>query len=111
MKLLFDQNLSFRLCKVLTKSFPSSLHVGDVGLDSAPDSAIWKYAGEHGLLLVSHDADFADMAILKGAPPKLLWLRCGNRPTGRIAALLEEHSSAIAAFVNDADAVCYEIYE
>jgi predicted nuclease of predicted toxin-antitoxin system len=40
MKLLLDQNLSFRLCKLLADVFPGSVHVANVGLTEALDSAI-----------------------------------------------------------------------
>ncbi len=110
MRLLFDQNLSFRLCKILTDVFPGSIHVSNVGLTAALDSAIWRYAGEKDLTLVSHDSDFAELAVLSGPPPKLVWLRCGNRPTQQIADLLREHSAAIASFLEDDGAFCYQIY-
>jgi predicted nuclease of predicted toxin-antitoxin system len=74
MKLLFDQNLSFKLCERLADLFPGSGQVGRLGLAEADDSAVWQYAGEHGFVLVSLDADFAEMAALKGSPPKLIWL-------------------------------------
>jgi predicted nuclease of predicted toxin-antitoxin system len=37
MKLLFDQNLSFRLCRQLADIFPESTQVRLVGLDRADD--------------------------------------------------------------------------
>jgi len=40
LKLLFDENLSFRLPRVLADLFPESLHVEDVGLDQSDDEAI-----------------------------------------------------------------------
>jgi predicted nuclease of predicted toxin-antitoxin system len=44
MTLLFDENLSFRLCDLLADLFPNSLHVRDAGLASAPDQ-IWLRTG------------------------------------------------------------------
>jgi predicted nuclease of predicted toxin-antitoxin system len=58
---------------------------------------------------VSLDADFAELAALQGAPPKVIWLRCGNQPTEAIADLLRQHADAIAAFEKD-EAACLEIY-
>jgi len=40
LKLLFDENLSFRLPRVLTELFPESLHVEDVGLETSEDETI-----------------------------------------------------------------------
>ena len=44
MKLLFDQNLSWKVVKAVTKKFPESKHVISLGLDSASDKEIWDYA-------------------------------------------------------------------
>jgi predicted nuclease of predicted toxin-antitoxin system len=45
-----------------------------------------------------------------GSPPKVIWLRCGNRPTSAIERLLRGHSATIAAFQLEAAAGCFEIY-
>jgi predicted nuclease of predicted toxin-antitoxin system len=77
MKLLFDQNLSFKLCQRLADLFPGSDHVRSLGLAEVNDRGIWEHAGGSGFILVPFDADFADLAALIGPPPKLLWLQCG----------------------------------
>jgi predicted nuclease of predicted toxin-antitoxin system len=41
MKMLFDQNLSPRLTTLLADLYPASLHVRDVGLESAEDVVVW----------------------------------------------------------------------
>ena len=109
MKLLFDQNLSFRLCTHLADLFPGSQQVRTVGLAEATDRAIWDYAKANGFAVASLDADFADMAALVGAPPKLVWLRCGNQPTEVIERLFRDHAQTIGTFEQD-DANCLEIY-
>ena len=48
MKLLFDQNLNFRLCRQLNDLFPESRQVRLEGLDRGEDAAIWRYAVENG---------------------------------------------------------------
>ena len=57
-KLLFDQNLSYRLVHQLAHLFPDSLHVRDVRLQAADDDQVWRYAEENGFAIVSKDADF-----------------------------------------------------
>lgn len=109
MKLLFDQNLSFRLVVRLADLFPDSQQVRQVGLEQADDRAIWQHARLHGFVLVTQDSDFADLAALLGSPPKVVWLRCGNQPTRTIEALLRKFAPAIEAFGLDADADCIEI--
>jgi predicted nuclease of predicted toxin-antitoxin system len=80
MKLLFDQNLSFKLCQELADLYPGSSQTRLLGLAEAVDRAIWRYAGSNGFVLVSLDADFAELAGLLGPPPKVIWLRSGNQP-------------------------------
>jgi predicted nuclease of predicted toxin-antitoxin system len=109
MKLLFDQNLSFRLCEAISEIFPGSIHVRHVGMEAADDRAIWKFAEGNGYTIVSQDADFAEIAILLGSPPKVIWIRAGNLPWAEIAALLRRCAGIIAAFDED-EAVCLEIY-
>src|SRR5829696_7510778 len=43
-KLLFDENLSFKLVTALSTEFPGSTHVRDVGLTQVDDEVVWKYA-------------------------------------------------------------------
>ena len=66
MKLLFDQNLSPCLVRLLAVEFPGSQHVRDAGLAAAPDPAVWAYAAAQGLAIVSKDSDFQHRALLLG---------------------------------------------
>jgi predicted nuclease of predicted toxin-antitoxin system len=109
-KLLFDQNLSFRLCRELDDLFPGSSQVRNLGLETVNDRTLWNYARNNGYVLVSLDADFADMAALLGPPPKVIWLRCGNQPTNGVAQLIRRYADNIKAFARDEDAACLELY-
>ena len=110
MSLLFDQNLSFKLSRLLADAFPESNQIRLLGMEEAADTVIWEYAKAHDFILVSQDADFADMATLFGPPPKVIWLRCGNQPTDAIEQRLRDHADAIALFTADEAAACWEIY-
>ena len=101
MKLLFDENLSYRLVGALQDLYPGSAHVRDVGLLGAEDRRIWPFAGEHGFLLVSKDSDFYQRSIVFGAPPKVIWLRIGNGPTRVVAELLRARYLLVRRFVDD----------
>lgn len=109
MKLLFDQNLSFKLCRLLNDLFAESEQVRLAGLDRASDTSIWQYAAENGFVLVTLDADFAELAALRGSPPKVIWLRCGNQSTQTIEDLLRSQAETIEAF-GEGTAACLEIY-
>ena len=75
MKLLLDENLSPKIARRLQDLFPGSTHVHECGLGASDDEIIWKYAKENGYVIVSKDSDFQNRALLRGAPPKVVWLR------------------------------------
>jgi predicted nuclease of predicted toxin-antitoxin system len=102
MKLLFDENLSFRLVTALADIYPDSTHVRETGLLGASDRNIWNYAPEHGFLLVSKDTDFYERSIMFGAPPKIIWLRIGNCTVNDTLALLRSQYIVVRHFSEDA---------
>jgi predicted nuclease of predicted toxin-antitoxin system len=110
MKLLFDQNLSSKLCQAVADLFPESNHVRPLGLSEVGDQVLWDYAKANGFTIVSQDVDFAEMAALLRSPPKVIWLRAGNQSTAAISTLMRRHAELILAFGNDDDAACLEIY-
>ena len=101
MKLLFDQNLSFKLIDITAIAFPDSRHVKDCDLSRVSDTAVWSFAKENDFAIVSKDADFANLAFLHGQPPKLIYVRVGNCTTERIGQLLLDSQTAILEFLND----------
>jgi predicted nuclease of predicted toxin-antitoxin system len=109
-KLLFDQNLSHRLCRSLADLFPQSEQVKLLRLDRESDVTIWQHARSEGFTIVTLDGDFADIAALRGAPPKVIWLRCGNQPRDFVERLLRDHATTIAEFVANDSAACLELY-
>ena len=101
MSLLFDENLSERLIRLLHVPYPGSKHVDTVGLGGRPDQVIWDYAGPEGLAIVSKDNDFRQLSFLLGPPPKVIWLSVGNAGTEVIASLLEARRDTVDVFLND----------
>jgi predicted nuclease of predicted toxin-antitoxin system len=95
MKLLFDENLSFKLPRMLSSDFPGSLHVRSCGLKGSPDEDIWEYAKVNGFTIISKDADFYQRSLLYGAPPKLVWLRIGNCSRDVLASLMLQYKQDI----------------
>lgn len=103
MKLLLDENLSFRLIGDLQLKYPGSTHVDLVGLRGADDSTLWALAQRNGFALVSKDDDFRQLSLLHGPPPKVILLACGNAGNTAILDLLASHADRMAAFESDAD--------
>ena len=100
MKLLFDHNLSPALVNCLKDLYPNSKHVYRLGLDQLPDAEVWEYARQEGFLIVTKDADFSDICLLRGFPPKIIWIRRGNCKTADIEAILRSHYDDIKELKN-----------
>ena len=78
MKLLFDEHLSHKLVRKLSDVFPDSKQVKELGLQNEDDLKIWEYAKANDFTIATKDADFIDIANVKGYPPYLIWIRSGN---------------------------------
>ena len=57
-------------------------------MDQADDLAIWNYAKEQGFVIVTKDSDFHELSLVFGNPPKVIWLKCGNKPKWYVLGLL-----------------------
>ena len=110
MKLLFDQNISFRILKILNNHFPESAQFRELRLEGKADLEIWRFAKSNGYTIVTFDADFYDFSNLYGHPPKIIWLPTGNTTTLYIANLLIQKEDIINTFLNDEEISCLEIY-
>ena len=104
MRLLFDENLSARLAPALRDVYPGSAHLADAGLLGAPDGAVWDYAAAQGYVLVTKDEDFQRLSVVRGPPPKVVWVRLGNCATGDVVRLLRLRADDVARFVSHEDA-------
>lgn len=98
MRLLLDQNLSQRLITRLADEYPGICHVSQWGLASASDAEVWEAARREGCIIVTKDSDFVDLQVVRGFPPKVLWLRLGNCATARIEEALRQHVRDITTF-------------
>ena len=99
MKLLFDQNISPKIVRQIESDFPGSYQVRHVGLEDASDHHIFDYAKAHGYAIVTFDADFIDLNMIRGIPPKIIWLKTGNLTTRSISSLLQKNRTALIEFL------------
>ena len=53
MRLLLDQNISFKLLAKLSDILAGSVHVRELGMAEADDTAIWNYAEITGFTIAS----------------------------------------------------------
>lgn len=99
--LLFDQNISFRIVRLLKESYPGCIHLSRCGLTDATDAEIWRYASKHALAIVTFDQDYIDLAALRGSPPRVILLRSGNSSTLAVAHLFQKHRHRVSEFLAD----------
>ena len=95
--------------RLLADLFPGSAHVQVFGLQTASDEAVWRQAAEGGFVLVAKDDDFRQLAFLRGAPPKIIWVALGNCSTAQIEAALRARHTDIMAFEADPMAALFVI--
>ena len=111
MKLLFDNNLSYKLVARLADLFPDSNHVMMVGLDESDDLVIWNYAKENSYTIVTKDADYNEMCVIKGFPPKIIWLTIGNCKIQDIEQVIRNNTIIINDFNNNKNLGVIEIIQ
>lgn len=104
MRLLFDQNLSWKLVRLLAGVYDGWAHVRDLGMADVTDTVIWGYAAEHGYTVLTKDSDFLQRSLRLGFPPKVIWLRIGNCSVEASAQLLREKYIRVHHFHQDPDA-------
>lgn len=101
MKLLFDQNLSPKLVNRLADLFPNSSQVQSLGLDSADDDQVWEHARLNGFAIVTKDEDYNNLSVIRGSPPKVIWLQLGNCTSGHVEAAFRARFTDLKAFEKD----------
>ena len=109
MKLLFDQNISHRILKILSNEFEGSTTVKNEKLIDSSDKAIWEFAKKSNYTIVTQDSDFNDLNLLNGFPPKIIWIRTGNLKTEELANILKNHFGELKDFENNQNFGCFEI--
>jgi len=110
MKLLFDENISYRIIQLLLRYFPDSIHVSNLKNARLTDLEIWQYARDQQYCIVTYDEDFYEWQNLKGMPPKIIWLRFGNAKTKIIAEKLIKNVEQIQDFLSDENLGLIEIH-
>lgn len=110
MRLLFDQNVSYRVVKQLKPHFPNAVGVREVGLLNADDFQIWEYARQYDYTVVTFDKDIPAIGAVRGFPPKIIWLRTGNLSNQAVVLLFLERAAPFAEFIADGRKGCLLVY-
>jgi predicted nuclease of predicted toxin-antitoxin system len=102
--------LSHKLIRRLADIFPESTQTRLLNFSTADDSIVWRHAKENGFVVVTLDKDFSELALQRGTPPKIIWLRCGNSSVAEVEHLLRANFADIKYFESHSTAEILEIW-
>ncbi|RKT46062.1 type I-F CRISPR-associated helicase Cas3f [Thiocapsa rosea] len=87
-----DAQLPPALATCLASKFETKcLAVRDLGLRDSDDQAIFQAARDQGgVVIMSKDSDFVELALRLGPPPRILWLTGGNVTNTHLRRILAE---------------------
>lgn len=88
MRLLLDENISWRLAALIQSPAAEVVHVRDVGLGSRPDTSIWQYASQQRFHLLTKDEDFVRLLLDRGFPPQIIVVNNAQVPVAQLAGFL-----------------------
>jgi predicted nuclease of predicted toxin-antitoxin system len=77
-RFLVDTQLPAALARWLREHGQHAEHVLEIGLAQAKDTLVWRYAEEHGAVIITKDEDFAEWVRRGRSGPSVVWLRIGN---------------------------------
>jgi predicted nuclease of predicted toxin-antitoxin system len=109
MRLIADENISWRLKKYLPKwdILPSN----EIRFSQRlTDLSIWQFAKLNQYTILTFDEDFSELQNLFSYPPKIIWLRTGNVSTREIALLLLKLEIDINNFLTNDELGVFEIH-
>lgn len=87
--LWLDAQISSHLAVWLSNNFPITAYSLEfLGLDEADDLVVFQQAKQANAIVMSKDEDFVALHYRLGAPPKIIWLTCGNTSNAALRILL-----------------------
>lgn len=110
MRLLFDQNISFRVVRKLKPLLSDIAGVAEVGLLNADDYEVWEYAKQHDYTVVTFDRDIPMIGSVRGFPPKIIWLRIGNTNNQQLVSFITDRLPEFVEFIARRNKGCLQVY-
>nr|WP_319423716.1 DUF5615 family PIN-like protein [Pleurocapsa sp. FMAR1] len=84
-----DAHLSPAIATWINNTFEiTALALRDIGLRDAEDLEIFAAAKAQEVIFLTKDSDFVDLVDRLDAPPKIIWLTCGNTSNARLKEIL-----------------------
>jgi predicted nuclease of predicted toxin-antitoxin system len=96
MRFLVDAQLPPALARWLIARGHEAEHVGDIGMQAAPDPAIWDHALRGNLAIITKDEDFAQRKALTQDGPIVIWVRVPNTRRSDLLALVRRRAAGLA---------------
>ena len=101
-----DAHLSPSIARWIAETFAvECASARALGLHDALDPPIFAAARSAGAIVMTKDADFAEMVERRGPPPRVLWLRCGNTSNAALQDLLIRELPACIVRLADGDSI------
>ena len=70
---------------------------------------VWQFAKDEGFVIVTRDADFEELSLVWGQPPKVIWLKTRNQSRATTLKIFLDGRSMIEdALLNNGQA-CVEV--
>ncbi len=89
MKIWIDAQLPPTLANWITNHFDlEATSLKEISLRDAKDIEIFEAARFANAVIMTKDSDFIDLVCRLGAPPRILWLTCGNVTNRNLRQLL-----------------------
>lgn len=105
LRFLVDAQLPPGLAQRLLTRGHAAEHVNRVGLGTAGDDAIWRYAAQTGATLMTKDEDFATLAERDASGPQVVWIRIGNISNDALWRAVEPQLTEIVQALNAGERV------
>lgn len=89
MTIWVDAQMSPAIAAWISSNFAvNAVAVRDLGLRDAEDKEIFEAAGRVNAVVMTKDSDFISLLDRLGAPPRVIWVTCGNTPNARLKEIL-----------------------
>jgi predicted nuclease of predicted toxin-antitoxin system len=89
MAIWIDAQLSPAIAKWIENNFDvTAVALRDLGLRDAEDLEIFNAAKKSGAVVMTKDSDFVSLLERLDAPPKIIWLTCGNTSNANLKFIL-----------------------
>lgn len=109
MTIWLDAQLSPEIALWIRANFSVNAEaVRDLRLRDAQDEEIFTAAKQADVVVMTKDQDFVKLQERVGAPPKLIWLTCGNTSNARLKEILKSASPEAMSLL-DAKNILVEI--